>query len=636
MYKLTLCIVVVISTNTITQAQTGQPKWWFGLSGAANFNFYDGTTQRLNNSLIIPSAFHKGDGVKLYGSGLVEYRPGRIWGVMLNLAYDGRGGKFDQVIAPCNCPADLKTNLSYFAAEPSLRFGFNKSNLYFFAGPRVAFNFEKDFHYTQLRQPNTDAELSEIKKTLISGQIGMGYEFQISNPKNATKIALSPFVSFHPYFGQEPRNIESWNVTTLRTGIALKFGKGSKAPTELPAVVPVAEIIFTARAPKNIPVKRRVSETLPLLNYVFFNEGSSEIPVRYVLLNKTQATEFRETQLQNPVATDTTGRSGRQLNIYHNILNILGDRMRLNPSSTISLSGASANGPAEGRTFANAIKTYIVDVFGIDASRISLEGRTKPLIPSEQPGGTKELALLREGDRRVDILSTSPELLMEVGGGMMKPVQFTAVQADPMDDQLIFNVAGATTLLKTWSVDVTDERGAIQHYGPFTANQSSIAGKTVLGSQMKGNYKLNLVGETKDGLPVKKEATVYLSRQVETTENALRYSILFNFDKKETIASYENFLTTVVSPLITSGSTVIIQGHTDVIGQEEYNQKLSYSRASATQAIIERAVVNAGKRDVKFETSGFGEDPNRSPFENSTPEERFYNRTVIVYILIKK
>jgi hypothetical protein len=72
--------------------------------------------------------------------------------------------------------------------------------------------------------------------------------------------------------------------------------------------------------------------------------------------------------------------------------------------------------PAEGKVLAENIRQYLVTRFGVDASRIRTEGRAKPLIPSEQPGATTELALLKEGDRRVDISSTSPELLLQVGG----------------------------------------------------------------------------------------------------------------------------------------------------------------------------------------------------------------------------
>lgn len=637
MQKLSICLMVFMIAQTTVKAQDLPPTWWFGVSGGANFNFFNGTTQRLNNSLIVPTPFHKGKGVRPYGSALVEYRPGRIWGAMLNVAYDGRGGKFDGVIAPCNCPATLKTNMSYFAIEPSLRFGFKSSNLYFFAGPRIAFNAQKDFNYTQLKQENTDAEFSSVRKTMLSGQVGAGYEIPISSPSKAMKFTLSPFVSYHPYFGQEPRNIETWDMTTIRTGIALKFGKGSKAVVKPgTAIIPVAEVVFSVTAPKLIPARRQVSETLPLLNYVFFDEGSAAVPARYIMLTKNQAADFKESQLQNEQPADTAGRSARQLNVYHNILNILGDRLRSNPGATITLSGASAKGPQEGEAFATAIKGYLVGTFGIEASRITIQGRIKPVIPSEQPGGTKELTMLRAGDRRVDITSTSPELLMEVGGGMMRPVQINATQVDPLDSHLIFHVAGARTLLKSWSVDITDAQGNVQHYGPFTRDKESVAGRIILGNQNEGDYKISMTGETKDGLPTRKESSVHLIRQVQTTQSGFRYSILFNFDKAKTIASYEKFLTNVVSPLIADGSTVIIHGHTDIIGEEEYNQKLSDSRAEETQKIIENALAKTGKSNVKFETFGFGEDVNRAPFDNSLPEEHFYNRTVIIDIIVMK
>ena len=636
-----LTLMIILAQSTV-KAQTTQPTWWFGLSGAANFNFYDGTTQRLNNSLFVPAAFHKGDGIKPYGSFLMEFRPGPVWGAMLNIGYDGRGGKFDGVIAPCDCPATLETNLSYVTIEPSLRLGSAKSNLYFFAGPRVAFNLDKDFSYTQEKQPNTDSELSAMRKTLLSGQVGMGYDFQLSPASSANKVVLSPFISYHPYFGQDPRSIESWSVSTLRTGIALKFGKGKAVPVvdETPAVVvtavPVREVTFSVRAPKSVPLTRQVSETLPLRNYVFFNEGSAEIPNRYVMLSTNQASGFKEDQLQNVQVENMTGRSARQLNVYHNILNITGDRMRSNPGSSILLSGASRKGPKEGKAFAEAIKFYLVDRFGIDGSRIATDGRTKPLIPSEQPGGTKELTLLREGDRRVDLTSSSPELMMEVGGGMMKPVQINATQVDPMDSHVVFNVGGAKDLLKNWSLDISNEQGNVQHYGPFTRDVESIPGMRILGDRAEGDYKVVMTGETKAGLAVRKESTVHLVRQAETIEKGYRFSILFDFDKSKTIASYEKFLAEVVSPLITDGSTVIIHGHTDIIGSDDYNNTLSESRAMETQKIIERALLNSGKRNVTFQTIGYGEDLGHAPFDNNLPEERFYNRTVIIDIVPNK
>jgi outer membrane protein OmpA-like peptidoglycan-associated protein len=631
--KAALALTMVIFACSTAQAQTTQPTWWFGVSGAANVSSYTGTTQTLNNSLIVPAAFHKGNGVRPFGSILMEYRPSTVFGGMLNVGYDGRGGKFDNVIAPCDCEATLKTNTSYLTVEPSLRVNLI-SNLFVFAGPRIAFNLQKDFSYTQELQPNTDGEISEMRNTILSGQAGIGYDFPISSANSNTKISLSPFVSYHPYFGQDPRNIESWSVSTVRAGLALKFGKAGKAAAETPVVVvPAGDVEFTIVEPKSIQVKRVVSETLPLRNSVFFEKGSNAIPARYALLSGTEAGSFREAQLQQEATVSGSGRSERQINVYHNILNILGDRLRSNPSASVSLAGASNNGKVEGKVLADNVKQYLVSTFGIDGARIATEGRVKPVNPSEQPGATKELDLLREGDRRVDIVSTSPELLLQVGGDMMmKPVQITNTRQNEMDGLVLFNVKGAEKQLKSWSLDLTDEQGTVQHYGPFSKDQGTVAGKTILNNRAEGTYKVVMTGESKSGLPLTKQGSVHLVRQAEAIEKGLRYSILFDFDKANAASSYSKFLNDVVAPLITDGATVIVHGHTDVIGNEAYNQKLSEGRAQETQKILEQALAKAGRSNVKFQTTGYGEDVAEAPFHNTLPEERFYNRTVIIDI----
>ncbi len=647
-HKFTIVFLMLLFVATNVHAQTEQrvqPVWWFGESGAANINFYRGTTQMINNKLIVPTAFHKGKGVKPYLSLLVEYRPNRTIGGMLNVSYDNRGGKFDQVDAPCNCPADLSTNLSYITLEPSLRLAPFSSAFYLFAGPTFSFNVNKKFTYIQEKQTDKQGDWSDIRQTVISAQVGAGVDIPLSARTSASQMTLSPFVSFQTDLGQSPRTVESWAIYTIRAGMALKFGTGKKVPTTKTEIEPTTntvyvtekEVQFSVRAPKVVPMNRQIKETFPLLNSVFFNTGSTEIPNRYVKLNNSQAASFKEGQLQQSQPNNlNTGRSSRQLDVYYNILNIMGDRLRANPNSTISLSGAADKNPAEGKQMAENIKQYLVTIFGINGSRISTEGRDKPLIPSEKLGAKTELDLLREGDHRVDIVSTSPELLLQVGGAnslFLKPVQITTVQTDPMDSPVIFNVGNATDLLQSWTVKVEDEKGNVQNYGPFKTDQASVPGKTILGNNTQGNYKIWMVGQTKSGQTIEKESSVSLRKMDNPKQEGLRYSVLFGFDKSATIASYEKFLTDVVTPLISNNSTVIIQGHTDIIGDEKYNHTLSHDRATGTQQILEKALANAGKKGVKFQAYGFGEDEGLAPFENNLPEKRFYNRTVIIDII---
>jgi outer membrane protein OmpA-like peptidoglycan-associated protein len=91
-----------------------------------------------------------------------------------------------------------------------------------------------------------------------------------------------------------------------------------------------------------------------------------------------------------------------------------------------------------------------------------------------------------------------------------------------------------------------------------------------------------------------------------------------------------------VAPKIPRNGTVIIHGHSDVIGDDTNNLELSWSRANDVKGILEKALSTQGRTDVKFEVFGFGEDEKLSPFENKFPEERFYNRTVIIDIIPAK
>ena len=64
---LILLLAFVGVTGYAQVEQRVQPKWWFGESGAGNYNFYRGTTQQLN-TFSTPTAFHRGETIKPYAS----------------------------------------------------------------------------------------------------------------------------------------------------------------------------------------------------------------------------------------------------------------------------------------------------------------------------------------------------------------------------------------------------------------------------------------------------------------------------------------------------------------------------------------------------------------------------------------
>lgn len=623
MSRLMVVLIAVLSTVLFTnplQAQEERfiPQWWFGGAGGININYYGGSVQQLNTSITSPLSFTKGSGLGAFISPVLEYRPNPTWGGMLFFGFDGRSGSFNDVAAG-NTTYSLSTSLNYLSIEPNIRLNPFSSGLYFFAGPSFGFNVAKSFTFKQTGAPDQTADLGDVRGTLVNAQVGAGYDIPLTNPKANSQVNLSPFLSIN--FGQGPSSSENWSLTSVRMGIALKFGSSGEANQKL-----ANEIQFSVKAPKVIPNERKIEETFPLRNYVFFDEGSDSIPGRYISLSREQASNFKEAQFLQPDPRNLNGRSARQMTVYYNILNILGDRMRRIPDETITLVGCSSQGISNGESLANKVKNYLVTDFGIDGRRILTVGREQPEIPSYHSGDMRDVDLVKSEDRRVEINSRSLNIL--------DPVQIISFQEEPLDNDVLFNVQTDGDILSSWSIELTDENGARKTYGPFTQDQERVSGKKILGDKLQGRYTVMMTGQTKSGQTVQKEDTFHLVRSDKSkAETGFRFSILFEFDQSKTVATYEHFLTNSVAPLISEGASVTIHGHTDIVGEDEHNLKLSRDRANQTQSVLEHALTQAGKHRVTFDTYGFGDDVRRAPFENRMPEERFYNRTVIIDIV---
>lgn len=658
--KLIACIFISAVILTATQpaiyaqeVQYERPTWHFGLSGDANLNFYQGTTQNLTANLFAPKAFGHGNGIGLSIAPMIEYhRPNSLLGFMLQVGYDSRRGAFDQVLTACNCPADLSTELSYISVEPSIKLAPFRSNFYLFAGPRLAFGLDKSFEYEQGVNPDfpnstqpesVSDDFNKMDKTQLSMKIGAGLDIPVSSRSSRTQLVLSPNISFQPYFGQTPRSIETWNVTTLRAGVSIKLGRGKRTKTASPiaapvAVAPVSAVNFSVNSPANETVSISFIESFPLRNYVFFDQGSTSIPDRYIKLNKEQAANFNEVQLGRFNQISATGRSARQMTVYYNILNILGDRMVTNPSSNIILVGSSNQGVQLAREKAVTVKSYLVDTFGIHSSRITTEGRVKPRISSLRTGGKLELELLRQEDSRVSIESSSPALLKEFQTGPDAPLGSIARKEQaPLDSYVTFNVENGNNAFQSWELEVKGENGKIKTFGPYFRDNVRISGKSILGNRSRGDYTFTMIGEAENGSTVRKVARAEVVLWVNpVVEHGTRYSVIYEFDNSKATDAYKKYLLDVVTPAISKGATVLIQGYSDSIGDRAHNQQLSESRAADVKAILQNGLAQAGRSDVSFDVKSHGEVIPQSQFSNTLPEERFYNRMVLIDIAPSK
>jgi len=103
----------------------------------------------------------------------------------------------------------------------------------------------------------------------------------------------------------------------------------------------------------------------------------------------------------------------------------------------------------------------------------------------------------------------------------------------------------------------------------------------------------------------------------------LSQDYMFDFDKATIKSKYYPILDDVVKVIMDNPALrVLLEGHTDSIGSEAYNQGLSERRAKAVQQYL----IKAGVDSARLSTVGYGESRPIAP--NNTKEGRAKNRRV--------
>ncbi|MCP4688102.1 MAG: OmpA family protein, partial [Desulfobacterales bacterium] len=160
----------------------------------------------------------------------------------------------------------------------------------------------------------------------------------------------------------------------------------------------------------------------PLKNALFFQSGKSDITPPYVLLaDREEAGAFDAASLENA------------LDRYLNILNIIGKDMAGDPNLTIGVKGFNDGQGVEKENLdlssgrADAVKTYLRDIWGVDESRVRTEAGNLPenAAPSDVLGGNAE-------NRRVEISFDSPDMEARVAGAFIDEISRVAeIQVAP-------------------------------------------------------------------------------------------------------------------------------------------------------------------------------------------------------------
>jgi outer membrane protein OmpA-like peptidoglycan-associated protein len=114
----------------------------------------------------------------------------------------------------------------------------------------------------------------------------------------------------------------------------------------------------------------------------------------------------------------------------------------------------------------------------------------------------------------------------------------------------------------------------------------------------------------------------------------LAADVLFDFDKADILPKAQSTLKQAADMVREKAKgTVRLEGHTDAIGSDAHNQKLSQQRAEAVKSWF---IEKEGLRTMSFATKGYGASrpvaPNKKPGGSDDPDGRQKNRRVEIVI----
>ncbi len=465
----------------------------------------------------------------------------------------------------------------------------------------------------------------------LTAVISADYEL----PLNADETwLLAPEVAFsYDILGVPDES--GWVAHQLRGGIAVKYSppvrKGGPPPTPAPPPPSPSEPILaaslstsgvTADGFEKDNITMRVEEfvnvqTRSLLHYVFFDSNSATLPPRYDTYGPEAPMYFSFDKLHNHTTLD----------VYHQILNIVGARMREHPEATLTLTGTNSatGGEASNRELsrarAEAVRDYLFDSWGIDTSRLTVVARGLPQIPSRQddPDGVAE-------NQRVEIASNVPEILEPVvTTDTLRTVDPPVLRLRP--------IVTADAGVGQWNLRVTQGNRELKKYEGtgelpqkvdyhIAEAQSEIPVTTdSLISYLEVYDTRGASVTTRSAIPIE-QITVRKKRRERLGDIEYdRFNLItFDFDRS-TLSPANQRIAEMIKGEIRPKTEVSIVGYTDRLGEEDHNLELSRQRALNTAVAL---------GVPESDATGMGE--NTELHDNDLPEGRFYSRTVDVVL----
>lgn len=363
-----------------------------------------------------------------------------------------------------------------------------------------------------------------------------------------------------------------------------------------------------------------VTEVFPLLPYVFFEDMAASIPYRYTKLHS-----------RDGFLVDTI--DPNSLSIHHELLNIVGARMQQSPNAHLNVQGYADPVLEKGDCFlarlrAEEIKKYLVEVWGIDASRI---GNTTAQTNCVASAVTQTHSEKGYADNRHAELTSDDSTLFRpierkhfIDPGVINP---PALEFDP---------AGSSPCGKAYTIQamqgshVVFSQTAIGVPTATTHILTPAEGRTLVGGAPL-HCTLRVADENGGDSAT---SSVDLPVTKDTALSEIQRLSLNLFDvSQDKIREADKQAITAFFLHIDASAPITVTGYTDDIGEREYNLDLSEKRAKSIADFIRATRPEANITRI----NGIGETqfvPGIVSY--ATPEERHLSRAVRIEVEVRK
>ncbi len=467
---------------------------------------------------------------------------------------------------------------------------------------------------------NLGVNLGYRKSTLGLPNFIQSYFFEKRVFADTIKVEVSPLSYYSPYSIGIPRIsivnvVENYKTKKIKAYYRTDtlFVKG---------LMPDSIVNFYAidKSGKKLNKRELIIEEFsqknlhPLLNYIFFEPNESYIPSRYKLLGESETAQFDYNRFHGFSTLD----------IYYNILNIVGFRMSRNKEATLTLTGCTAGSKEEKKNKglsadrAKAIKDYLTNVWKIQESRIKIYARGLPeqaSLPLDDPEKAQENA-------RVEMTSNDYEIFAPL---------LTVDTLRETDPEIIrfYTTLDHTTGFKSTKIKIMSDTVPVGELDPINSGSEFFDWR--IDKELKDSivrfmlYVADNNGNTYH-TPAKVIPVNRLTLQKKQSSSMIDVEydnfslILFDF-ARSAVNEANQKISESIKKRIKKESKIKIYGYTDKTGEDNYNRKLSLNRANQFRDAL---------RIYDAETHGIGEDVLL--YDNHLPEGRFYCRTVQIII----